>query len=790
MLSPRWIKVLRDLAAERGRLLLMLTAMAVSLIAVGAVLGAYALLIREVALNYRGTQPAAATLELSGDVDRALVEAVRARPEIAEAEARDAVLARVRVGEDWRPLLLFVIDDFERMQLNTFTPEQGAWPPPDGTMLVERSAVGMIEAGPGQSLRVKTPHGLAQEVRVSGAVHDPGLAPAWQERMGYGYVTRATLARLGEPAELHELRIGLRDAAADRQRIEAVSRTLAQWLAAQGREVLAIRVPPPGKHPHQLQMVTVLFMLSIFAAMTLVLSAILVATNLAALLARQVREIGVMKTVGARSSQIAAIYLALVAGLALASLLVAVPGGALGALAFSAAVAKMLNLELTSTAIPGWVFAVQAAAGVLVPLLLASIPIRRASSATIRATLDQHGASSDTLRVAFARLPRPLRNALRRPARLALTLILLAAGGAMFMTALNLKESWLRNLDKFYAARHYDLELRFQQPESLSVARTLRGLPGVRSVEAWGWAPTSVSRPGEVEVSSAYPDGRHLTFDMLAPPPGTTLVRLPVLEGRWLNESDTNAVVLNHGARAQLPGLRVGDTLALAVSGRVTRWRLVGVVEEVGAGAIAYVSDQAFAAATQTEGSARMLRLVSSATSAEERTTILRAVERSLTSANVPIEQALPLSEHRTAVGDHLVILLRALIAMASVMAIVGALGLASTMGVSVIERTRELAVMKTIGATPRRIVRELLAEALVISLLSWVLAFCVSLPLTLYVDGLIGNLGFLAALPFVVVPSAAVAWLALAAVVSVLATWLPARRASSITIREALAFT
>jgi ABC-type lipoprotein release transport system permease subunit len=44
--------------------------------------------------------------------------------------------------------------------------------------------------------------------------------------------------------------------------------------------------------------------------------------------------------------------------------------------------------------------------------------------------------------------------------------------------------------------------------------------------------------------------------------------------------------------------------------------------------------------------------------------------------------------------------------------------------------------------------------------------------------------------LPFVVVPSAAVAWLALAAVVSVLATWLPARRASSITIREALAFT
>ncbi len=790
MLSPRWTKVLRDLATERGRLLLMLAAMAVSLIAVGAVLGAYALLMREVAANYLGTRPAEATLELAGGVDRALVEEVRKRPEIAEAEARDAVLARVRVGEDWRPLLVFVIDDFEHMRLNTFRPEEGVWPPPAGTMLVERSAVGMIEAGPGRAVRVKTPHGVAQEVAISGTVHDPGLAPAWQERMGYAYVTRDTIARLGEPAALHELRIALRKPAADRASIESAAKSLAQWLDAAGHSVREIRVPPPGKHPHQLQMVTILTMLATFAGMALVLSAILVATNLAAMLARQVREIGVMKTIGARSSQIAGIYLALVAGVALVSLVVAAPGGVLGARAFSGAVAKMLNLELTSMVIPLWVFAVQAAAGVLVPLLLAAIPIRRSSTATIRATLDQHGASSDSLRQAFSRLPRPLRNALRRPTRLALTLILLAAGGAIFMTALNLKQSWVQNLDKFYAARHYDLELRFQRPQSLSVAEAMRRVPGVRSVEAWGWAPASISRPGEIDVSSEYPDGRHATFDLLAPPPSTKLVRLPVLEGRWLSETDTDGVVLNHSARAKLSGLRVGDTVALSVGGKATRWRLLGVVEEVGAGAIAYVSDQAFATATSTEGSARMLRLVTSATSPEERSTILRAVEHSLAAVNVPIEQALPLSEHRTAVGDHLVILIRALIAMATVMAIVGALGLASTMGVSVIERTRELAVMKTIGATPRRVVRDLLVEALTISALSWILACVVSLPLTFYVDRLIGNLGFLASLPFVVVPAAALGWLVLVCVVSLLATWLPARRAAALNVRQALAYT
>ena len=789
MFSPRWTKVLRDLVTERGRLTLMATAMTASLVAVGAVLGAYALLMREVKVNYLGTRPAAATLELPRGVDSTLLQKVRQRPEIEEAEARDAVLARVRVGEDFRPLLMFVIDDFAHLRLNTFRPEQGAWPPPDGTMLIERSAVRMLEAGPGDTLRVKTPHGVVQDVKITGTVHDPGLAPAWQERMGYAYVTRATIAKLGESLALHELRITPRARTVERDAVVATAKALAAWLVREGHPVNEIRVPPPGEHPHELQMVTVLLMLATFAAMTLVLSAILVATNLSAMLARQVREIGVMKTIGARSSQIAGIYFALVAGLALVSALAAAPGAVLGARAFAGAVAHMLNLELTSVAIPAWVFAVQAAAGVLVPLLLATVPIRRASNATIRATLDQHGASSDVFRERFASFPKALRNALRRPARLALTLVLLAAGGAMFMTALNLKQSWVQNLDKFYAARHYDLELRFERPVASSIAATLARVPGVRAVEAWGFSPTSTSRAEEVEVSSEYPDGRHATFDLLAPPPATTLVRFPLLEGRWLSTGDTDALVLNHSARAKFPAARIGDTLTLSADGKRARFRLVGVVEEVGAGAIAYVSDQSFAAVTGTNGSARMLRLVTHATSSEARTAVLRAVEQALASENAPLELGMPLSEHRTAVSDHLIVLIRALIAMAAVMAIVGVLGLASTMGVSVIERTRELAVMKTIGATPQRVVRDLLAEASSIGAMSSLLALAVSLPLTYYVDRLIGKLGFLASLPFVVVPQAAVAWFVLVALASLLATWIPARRAASLNVREALAY-
>jgi putative ABC transport system permease protein len=784
---PRWTKLLRDLSIERGRVLLMLASIAVSLSALGALLGAYAVLTREIAVNYLGTRPASATLELPGGVDRSLVDEVRKRPEIAEAEARDAVLARVLVGKDWRPLLVFVIDDFADLRLNRFRREEGAWPPPEGTMLLERTAVAMVQARPGQSALVRLPGGKSEVVTVSGTVHDPGLAPAWQERMGYAYVTRSTIGRWGGSPALHELRIEVREGADDRVKIEAVAQTLVRSLADRGHPVQEIRVPAPQRHPHQLQMVTVLVMLTSFAAMSLVLSAVLVATNLAAMLARQVREIGVMKALGARSSQIAGLYVVFVSGIGLLAVLVSLPIGIAGARAFSGAIAGMLNFELSSVEVPKWVLLAQLAAGLFVPLLLAALPIRRASRTTIRDTLDQHGAGSSAWRAWGASLPVPLRHALRRPARLALTLTLLAAGGAMFMTALNLRASWEKNLDKFYETRHYDLELRFQKPEGPELVELLRRTPGVRSVEAWGYSPTSLSRAGALDVSYAYPDGGHGTFVMMGPPPTTELVRFPVMQGRWLRDTDTNAVVLNHGVLARAPGLELGDEITLSLDGRPTRWKIVGFVEEIGSMPAAYVSARSFAAAAGTGTGARVLRLSTTARSDEERAATLRAVEARLVSTKTSVEQALPLSEHRTAIGDHMVILVRALVALATVMAVVGMLGLTSAMGVSVVERTRELAVMKTIGATPRRILRDLVAEGLVVGALSWLLACAASLPLTLYLDRLIGGLGFLASLPFVVVPGAALGWLALVSAGSLLATGLPARRAASLTIREGL---
>ncbi|MHB8875488.1 MAG: ABC transporter permease, partial [Myxococcaceae bacterium] len=501
LLGPRWRKLARDVWTQKGRTLLMVTAIAVSLLGIGTVLGAWAILTREMARNYLGTHPASAALELSAGVDGTLVEEVRRLPGIAEAEAGEIVLARAKVGDDWRPLLLFVIDDFTAMRLNTFKPQSGAWPPPDGTMLIERTAASMLEATEGDRVTVKTPHGGPRAVPISGVVHDPGLAPAWQEREGYGYITRTTLAQLGEPPVLGELRVTVRDHPFEPEAIEAAVAGLSQWLGARGHAVLQVRVPPPGRHPHQTQMMGVLFLMLAFSGMALVLSAILVATSISAMLARQVREIGVMKTVGARTGQIAAMYGVLVALLGMAAAALALPASILGARLLAAIVANMLNLSLESRLIPWWVFGVGAAAGVLVPLLVAAFPIVRGSRVTVREAIDEHGVGRPTAgRRGLSPVALPpwvsrtvllaVRNALRRRGRLVLTLALLAAGGAMFMTALNVSRGWERIVDRVYENRSYDAEIRLSAPAT--VVERLRRMDGVRTVEVWGYAPTAL----------------------------------------------------------------------------------------------------------------------------------------------------------------------------------------------------------------------------------------------------------------------------------------------------------
>ena len=798
-LRPLTMKLVRDLNQARGRFLMMALALSLGVFSVGTVMSAYTILTREISRNYLGTHPASAMLDID-HMEDSLLAAVRQRPGIVDAEAGATLLTRAQVKPgEWMPLLLFVVRDFNTSRINTFLPESGAWPPPDGTMLLERAALPLVKVPVGSALPVQAPDGVLRSVPVSGVVHDPGLAPAWQEQTAYGYITPATLAWLSGSAQLNTLKIVVNDPNMDQSMVERTTTDLAAWLAGQGYSVREIRIPPDGQHPHQRQMTAILAMMFIFSLMTLVLSAILNASLIGALLAQQVRQIGIMKTLGARTRQISAAYLAMVALVGLVAVLVGVPAGKAAGIGLAGVVAGLLNFTLYSQEIPAWVFLLQALVGILVPLLVALVPILNAARISVRAAINDYGINRSAfgtsrldiwlgkLKGIDRTLLLSLRNTFRRRSRLVLTLTLLAAAGGMFIASLNVRTAWEQNLADAANDRHYDLEVRLNQPASTAnLLPILVRLPGVQQAETWNIAPAAASRPDGLDIVHTYPDGGHGSFTLRSVPRGSQLVSLTMLEGRWLQPGDSDALVLNHTAWAMFPAIKVGDPLTLTVSGQHHTFHVVGIVITP---ASAYVSQSAFDRAAGFSDQTNAFRLVMTRHDSAGRTATAAVVENALQNQGIAIKMSILETRLDAAVSGHVYILIFALIVMAALMAAVGAIGLMSAIGSSIVERTREFGIMRTIGSRSRTVLFNVISEGIFIGLMSWLLAVLVSLPLSALIGDLIGRMAFNLPLPLVLSPAAAAEWLLLIVVGAAAASFYPAWRASRLTVRETLAY-
>lgn len=793
----RWRKLGRDVGASWGRMLVATLALALALAGVGSVLAARAVLAPAMRHSYQATRPAEATLVVPGGVDEALLAAVRAHPEVAEADRRQMVQARVRARPDqpWQPMVLYVAADFAALRLNLFRAEAGAWPPPRGAILVERTAAPVLGiaggdggSGGGPRLILQTPHGAPRQVPIAGTVYDGGQAPSWQERRGYGYITLETLAALGEPPLLRELLVQFRPTPQSTAAASQAAARLAGWLTARGHRVDEVRVPRLGHHPHGGLMTGVQLVLLVFSLLLLVLAAIVLATMLSALLARQTRELAVMKVLGARTGQLVVLYGGFVLTLGAAALLLAAPLAYLGGRGMIDGVVRMMNLTPASSEIPPWVAAAWIALGLGVPLLFAMAPILRAAGGTVRRSLAAHGAG-DFVRPRLARLPLPLRNALRRPVRLAFAMTLLVTAGALVMAAANAERSLAAISAKLPEARRFDVEIRLHEATAAARLPDLARGSGVRTVEAWRAAAAAVVRPGATfDLVGTYPDGGHGASLLMAPPPGSTALRLPVRHGRWLtaadDRADSDAIVLGHGHPAAAAPL--GARLTLSIAGVRSTWTVVGVVEEIG-GASAFVGEAAFRRATGEDG-VRLLRITTEARDRGERAAILAELERRLAAAGVAVQYAMPALLFRTIIDAHIELVVRAVIAMAAILALVGFFGLGSVMAVGVAERTREIGVMKALGARAGRVLWTFLAEALAIGAASAVLAAALALPLTSLINAQIAAAGIIAPPSFAVSPAALVAWPLAALVGSALASLVPAWRAARMPVRAALA--
>jgi putative ABC transport system permease protein len=141
-----------------------------------------------------------------------------------------------------------------------------------------------------------------------------------------------------------------------------------------------------------------------------------------------------------------------------------------------------------------------------------------------------------------------------------------------------------------------------------------------------------------------------------------------------------------------------------------------------------------------------------------------------------------------TATGSSSIVL-AILLLMAILLAVVGGMGLAGTMSLNIMERTREIGVLRAMGASNSAIRKIVLAEGLVVGVISWLLGILLSLPLGAGLSDAVTLAIMQSKTEFEYSLEGAIIWLGLILTISILASLIPAQRASQLAVREVLAY-
>jgi len=787
MLSPRWRKVVRDVWLHKSRTTLVVLAICIGIIGSGAVLNKWALLRRVTRGEFGASNPASATLR-TDSIDAALLQRVRELPAIRNAEARRTVTGSAKTDAGWRTAVIFATNDFDK-RIGVLKSEHGEWPPSDGAIVVEASSVEFSGAGIGNPLEIQVGDAPAVALNVAGIARDVGLPPGWMEHVVYAFATPATLARLGAPAALNELQIVVSNPALDREAVRRVADDVKALVESSGRRVYDTDVPVPGQHAHAGQIDSLLLTQGAFGLLALLMSGLLVVNLITAMLTGQVREIGIMKSIGARGGQIARMYLTLAFGLGLAACAIALPVAAILGRMYARFSADMLNFDITGFSIPLWAFGLQLAVGALLPVIAAAAPVLRGSRISVGDALRDFGilgrgdSEQPLLLRRLGGVTRPLllslRNAFRRRQRLTLTLVALAMGGAVYLGALNLRAAIVGSIDLVFGVHRYDMVLRFAQPHAAdSIVVAVARVEGVANAEAWTNGRAILKR-ADGALGNAFP--------LTGPPTNTQMLSFNLIAGRGLRPGDSNALVANRRLVVDDSSFAVGNDVTLLIAGRPTRWTVVGIAE-TGPSAAAYLPREALSALV-ANGGATSVVVKAALEGPASQLDLIQRLRAELADAGLEVQSGQLVAAQRRVVEDHLLMVASFLGVMGQIMIIVGGLGLASTMSLAVLERTREIGVLRAIGARHGAILTMIQVEGLVIAILSWAIAVPLSLPMSVALGEAFGRV--MLKVPVILIPNAAgmLRWFVVVVVVSLVACAWPAYRAMRISTRAALSY-
>jgi putative ABC transport system permease protein len=418
----------------------------------------------------------------------------------------------------------------------------------------------------------------------------------------------------------------------------------------------------------------------------------------------------------------------------------------------------------------------------------ARINVRRAISSDQRSGASRNAGFADRLSSAFSWISRPvllsIRNTFRKKSRLTLTIFTLTTAGALFIAVFNVRDSMENMMDMLMAHFLADVTVRFNEPYPISrIEQAVLPIPGITDVEGWGGGQGDVLDENDEVITS---------FTIVAAPADTQLLQVDLVGGRWLEPGEEKSMVMADSILEDFPDLVPGDFLRVKMPGQPEEdWQVVGIfrfVSMVG-DPLAYADFDFIADKTNTQGRAYSFRIVTEDHSLAGQVAVKNFLDDYLEARGFNVggsAAGLKVQEDNAQAIDIMVIFL---LVMALLTAVVGSIGLTGTMGMNVLERTREIGVMRAIGAVDLEVIKSVVIEGLMIGWITWLLAIGLSFPISSALLDIISTSMMGSELRAVYTPQGIVIWFGVVTILSFLASILPARNAARLTIREVLAY-
>lgn len=803
-MSVIWSKVWFDLWQRKARTALAVASIAAGVFAIGAIFGMVDQLQTGMDTAHHAVQPSHMNIVLTQVVNEDTANDLLKVPGVAGVEPLNirSIRYKFALDEPWQTGTLVMRQDFAAQTYDWLSLVRGAWPAQQGVG-IERLSSAFYGFDIGDSVIFEL-DGTDRAFPITGEIRHPFVPPPNFGGAAYFFADGETMARLGIPQGLYnQMLVRVEPYSEDYARDRAAA--IKERLAKQGIGIFLTIYQNPDEHWGRPFIEGITLVLRVLAVVSLLTSVILVINTMTAIITQQTDQIGVIKAIGGTSDVIARVYLAGVLVYGVLALLVALPLGMVGAFATTQALLNIFNIDYETFQFSTRAVWLQLFAAIVAPLLAALWPVMAGAAISVRQAIASYGLGGDFGYSWFDRMiektaerflssayAMALGNMFRRKGRLWLTQGVLIVAGTMFLMVLTLSNSVTFTLENEFARREYDIKLRLiglQRTDRLT--QLGQQVPGIVALEPRYTVPTTVLREGEQVKDTAGLGG-----ELTAVPAGSTMYEPLITNGRWLHPDESGNVIIISKDTADFNDVGVGDvlTLDLGVYG-ADDWRVIGTYQALTADPIStdpiYAPATAVMAATKQVNKAVELLVSTERKDAAATAAIMDALTNVYETRNMDINNFVSRTkpQDREYAGNQFGIVTSMLLGLAVVMGLVGGVGLMGSLSISVVERTREIGVLRAIGAESPTIMRMFVMEGVLQGVLSWLVAVPLSFTLARPMASLLGQVIFETDLDFAFAYTAVFAWLIAILVISTLASLAPAYSATRISVRQSLAY-